>query len=347
MKIFVIADYESDWYPKNAITLFKKYSSFEFVEKPEDSEIIWIFSYYCPLDNVTKESGLFSGFKRKRQVRRKKSLDRKLFIASFHHLNHEKESSYLSNLEKINAITDLVHFFSKINIGENRHYFEKPIILLPYWIDTTMFRPIGDAEKKSLKVELGIPEGKMIIGSFQRDTEADLVSAKIEKGPDTFCSILEALPRDGCFALLAGPRRHYIENRLLRAGIEFLSLGKFPYDNMWKLYGCLDYYLVTSRCEGGPQAILEAMATKTKIFSTKVGVSDLLSDSIVFSESSDFSKALMKQYPNVIEHHYNLAQEYNCSKVVKKFEQCLTALLDCHRNQCPPEKDDILRNILF
>ena len=39
-----------------------------------------------------------------------------------------------------------------------------------------------------------------------------------------------------------------------------------------ELYNILDLYIVSSRIEGGPQAILECAATKTPILSTKVGV---------------------------------------------------------------------------
>jgi glycosyltransferase involved in cell wall biosynthesis len=41
---------------------------------------------------------------------------------------------------------------------------------------------------------------------------------------------------------------------------------------MRKLYHALDLYLVTSREEGGPLAILESLATGTPIVSTKVGL---------------------------------------------------------------------------
>ena len=39
-----------------------------------------------------------------------------------------------------------------------------------------------------------------------------------------------------------------------------------------ELYNLLDLYIVSSRIEGGPQAILECAASKTPILSTKVGV---------------------------------------------------------------------------
>ena len=50
-----------------------------------------------------------------------------------------------------------------------------------------------------------------------------------------------------------------------------------------ELYNCLDLYIVTSRVEGGPQAILECGITNTPIISTDVGVaSEILSKDSIF-----------------------------------------------------------------
>ena len=47
------------------------------------------------------------------------------------------------------------------------------------------------------------------------------------------------------------------------------------------LYNIFDLYIVSSRIEGGPQAIMEAAYTKTPIVSTDVGVaSEILSLSL-------------------------------------------------------------------
>jgi glycosyltransferase involved in cell wall biosynthesis len=49
------------------------------------------------------------------------------------------------------------------------------------------------------------------------------------------------------------------------------------YPNIGKLYRALDLYLVSSRQEGGPKAILESMASGIPIISTRVGqASDLI-----------------------------------------------------------------------
>ena len=63
--------------------------------------------------------------------------------------------------------------------------------------------------------------------------------------------------------------------------IDFASLNE--------LYNCLDLYIVSSRVEGGPQALLECGLSKTPVISTDVGLASLIlsPDSIV--ESNNFS----------------------------------------------------------
>ena len=60
-----------------------------------------------------------------------------------------------------------------------------------------------------------------------------------------------------------------------------------------KIYNCLDLYLICSRDEGGPYALLESMKSGIPIISTKVGMThDLIKNEINgFSvEVEDFQK---------------------------------------------------------
>src|SRR6185369_16601558 len=43
------------------------------------------------------------------------------------------------------------------------------------------------------------------------------------------------------------------------------------YPELWRLYHALDLYLVTSRQEGGPKAVLESMACGVPLVTTRVG----------------------------------------------------------------------------
>jgi glycosyltransferase involved in cell wall biosynthesis len=86
--------------------------------------------------------------------------------------------------------------------------------------------------------------------------------------------VLETLYKEKyeIFALLTGPSRGYVINRLNNNGVKFLY--KF-FSNKWslnELYSICDAYIVSSRIEGGPNALLECLATGVSIVTTNVGM---------------------------------------------------------------------------
>ena len=86
------------------------------------------------------------------------------------------------------------------------------------------------------------------------------------------------------------------------------------FKTMNKLYNILDLYLVTSRVEGGPQAILECGLAKVPLISTDVGLaSEMLHTESIFKLDS-FSKAK----PNV-DYAYNNAIKYKIPDGMKPY----------------------------
>lgn len=336
MKIYPVVDLESDWIPKQLYENFRRYASSSFVDNPQNADMIWVMSYYADLGPILaprrfrRLSRIFPFLNRNR-ARRRKELNEKLIICSVHHLAPEKEELFFPYMRRIDALGDAVHFFSKSNIQPSNKYFAKPIFHLPYWINRRKFQPLSADEKSQLRSECGLPEGKTVIGSFQRDTLIDLVSPKLEKGPDIFCDIVGRLDREKTFVLLSGPRRDYVEARLDKAGVSYLSLGKVDAERMPSLYNCLDVYLVTSRIEGGPQAILECMATRTPIFSTPVGISEVLYPSVVLSTADEFVDALQCAYPNILDLHEESVGFFDVEEVVKCYEKTFEYLLDAYK----------------
>ena len=76
-------------------------------------------------------------------------------------------------------------------------------------------------------------------------------------------------------------------NRLNESNIPFTYFELAPLDQLQKMYGSCDLYVVGSRHEGGPQSILEASAMKVPIISTDVGIaSAVLAPNCVFDVSS-------------------------------------------------------------
>jgi glycosyltransferase involved in cell wall biosynthesis len=152
---------------------------------------------------------------------------------------------------------------------------ENRLIKIPLGVDCRLFRPVREEEKSGLRKRYGIPENRIVVGSFQKDGAGwgDGLSPKLIKGPDLLVKTLEKINRSAdIFVLLLGPSRGYVKKGLEKAGIDYKHvylddfLGVAPYYNM------LDLYLVTSRVEGGPKAILESMAAGIPIISSRVGM---------------------------------------------------------------------------
>jgi len=141
---------------------------------------------------------------------------------------------------------------------------------IPMGIDLARFR-MTEPDRATYKARLGVPGDKVCIGYFQRDGDEE---PKLVKGPDVFIDVIGDLwikHRD-LFVLLAGPKRGYVMRNLDRLGVPYKYLGWVPFTEMAACYYASDLYLITSREEGGPAAVLECMATGTPLVSTRVGM---------------------------------------------------------------------------
>lgn len=188
-----------------------------------------------------------------------------------------------------------------------------PVTLFPDPIDTDLFFPAScpDTEKRSLKLKLGIPEDRYLISNFHRDSSgACLQEPKKQKGADLLLEIAIQLKQKGvpAYWLLAGPRRHFLRNNFRKYSIPYhyygeeiegddSSLNTVPLSEIAQLIRGVDLYLVTSRWEGAPNAVLEAAASKTKILSTEVGQApDILNEDQIESTASAFAEKIQKDY---------------------------------------------------
>lgn len=174
-------------------------------------------------------------------------------------------------------------------------------IHIPYAIDIKIFTekcPPSDTVQ-SIRERFNIPKDIFVISNFMRDTlGANLRAPKDQKGAEVFLGIAQLLHQQELpiHILLAGPRRHWIRERLRENGIPYTFIGKevkgddnsiniLEPSTINLLYHASDLHLVTSRWEGGPRAVLEAAATKTPILSTHVGIAaDVLEPKCLFSD---------------------------------------------------------------
>jgi glycosyltransferase involved in cell wall biosynthesis len=122
-----------------------------------------------------------------------------------------------------------------------------------------------------------------VIGSFLKDGVgmAEGLEPKLLKGPDTFVAVVAQLQEHipELSVLLTGPARGYVRAELERLSIDYDHRLLASREELGVAYGDVDVCLVSSRQEGGPKAVLEAMASGVPLVSTRVGqAAELVAD---------------------------------------------------------------------
>ncbi|WP_239994463.1 glycosyltransferase family 4 protein [Prosthecochloris marina] len=149
------------------------------------------------------------------------------------------------------------------------------VFRIPIGINMNYFSPVTKEKKTSARKELGIPMNAMVIGSFQKDGSGwkEGLIPKMVKGPDIFLRAIEILNNSvpELFVLLTGPARGYVRQGLEKMKVPYVHRYINDYRNISQYYHALDAYIISSRDEGGPKAVLESMVCGIPLISTKVG----------------------------------------------------------------------------
>jgi len=149
------------------------------------------------------------------------------------------------------------------------------VLRIPLGIDLEHF-PLADASSRTrARATLGLPESAFVVGSFQKDGVGwgEGFEPKLIKGPDTLVAAVERLRAHvpELVVLLTGPARGFVRRELEQRGIRCRHVVARSRDEVAQAYHALDVYLVTSRQEGGPKAVLESMASGAPLVTTRVG----------------------------------------------------------------------------
>ena len=216
-------------------------------------------------------------------------LKNKKVICSIYHVdNPEEKITGIENFDELNALTDQFHVISENTLKDLKQVTDKKITSIPFWINDNIFYPLHN--KDQIREKYNLNKSDFVIGSFQKDSEgSDLSKPKLIKGPDRLIEIYKYYKNlnPNLTILLTGRRRDYIINELKNEKINFVYKEMVNFDELNELYNCLDLYIVASRKEGGPQAILECAITETPILSTDVGIaSEILSPESIFTMSN-------------------------------------------------------------
>jgi glycosyltransferase involved in cell wall biosynthesis len=146
---------------------------------------------------------------------------------------------------------------------------------IPIGIDIEAFVPATPEARAAARRSFGLPESAFVVGSFQKDGVGwgEGLEPKLIKGPDVLLSAAERLrePVPELWFLLTGPSRGFVSSGLERLGIPYRHRFLPSTEAVVEAYHAIDLCLVASREEGGPKAVLEAMATGIPLVTTRVG----------------------------------------------------------------------------
>lgn len=273
-----IVDWMCDDFTKHVMHRF----DLKVVNSYVDADVIWLLADWCW--NQIPHAILASKF----------------VVTTVHHIVPETFTGQTFQDFKLrDNVTDVYHVFSQRSKEFLQQHTSKPIEVIKYWVSgrfPALFSSTGSkinpAELSKLEArkflqgythQAGqmLPEDAFVIGSFQRDTLGNSIGTgeflpKLEKGPDIFCDYIErvAATTPNLHVLLAGWRRQYVINRLNAANIPFTFIELRGHGIMQPMYRALDLYVVSSRCEGGPQALLEAGYFNVPTITTPVGIAE-------------------------------------------------------------------------
>lgn len=134
-----------------------------------------------------------------------------------------------------------------------------------YLLPNAWHGTVNHLDRHVARRELGIPDGAFHLGWVGRLSR--------EKGADT---LIEALPHLGelpCFVSLLGdgPERHSIEQQLDRLGLQNRVTLHGTVPEAARYFRSFDVFVLSSRSEGTPLALLEAMDAGVPVIATEVG----------------------------------------------------------------------------
>ena len=253
----------------------------------------------------------------------KKFLKKNKVVCTIHHIDEDKfDDKALFEFQKRDKYIDLYHVISEKTEKQVKKITKKQIKKIPFWVNDKLWFQIES--KEFLYEKYDLDKNNFHIGSFQRDTEgSDLISPKLSKGPDQFLDIVKYYNENykNLVVLLAGKRRQYLINNLEKEGIKYRYLEMVSFQELNELYNLLNLYIVSSRFEGGPQAIMECALSKTPIISTDVGIA-----SEILSNSSIYNMDNFKEARPDPEAAYRSVQKYIMPKGFDQFNKMFEAI---------------------
>jgi len=144
------------------------------------------------------------------------------------------------------------------------------VFRVPYGVDAELFKP-DEASRAAMRKRLNIAAGSSVVGFFGKNSSNDDDRKGIDVFTDAILQLKQSLPE--LAVVIVGPGWQDLVSQLNSSGVNCIW---FQYvadlKGLVSVYHALDFYWVTSRIEGGPVTLLEAMSSEICCLTTPVGL---------------------------------------------------------------------------
>jgi glycosyltransferase involved in cell wall biosynthesis len=184
-------------------------------------------------------------------------------VVMVHHLTDDCLQEGIASLDYCDAITTTsIRWQSKLEKLTGR-----PVVRIPYSIDTQTFHPCADRD--AARAAAGIGQGQFVIGFLGKAG----ANQSNRKGLDVLEAALKSAAQrwHHLCLVLVGPGWDVLAQRIRQAGVHVVQRQYKTTEETVAAYALMDALLVTSSEEGGPCTILEAMACGVPVITSIVG----------------------------------------------------------------------------
>jgi len=294
------------WVIDSIVDDYKKHSKQDIVKLNENPDVFWcvnLFSYPSICSKVPSTC--------------KK-------VIQLHHINESQISEYKFDIFNT---ADVCIVPNKITELVAKKYINIPIVRIPYWLLSNAMKDKNKENIKKIKNKIS-SNGEVLIGSFVKDGNGKTGNTpKLSKGPDIFIDIVEKLNSImNIKVVLAGYSRKYVIDNLKERNIPYVYYQK--YKDINTLYDCLDWYLTTSRFEGGPQSILEASYRGIKILSSRVGIApEILHSDCICDSVDEFVNKVKSGLDKRLYNKDVVTDKFMFNNIIPKLDSCFEEIL--------------------
>ena len=186
-------------------------------------------------------------------------------VTTFHHLEATTNFTPFHQSDGAMTVSRQWHqYLTQLGIPENHQ------TLVPFGVDTNTFYPPPEKTRLKIRQDLHFPQDAFVLGFSSRR----LSNINDRKGVTCFLQALQKLHLHlpNLTALIIGPGWQALAKEIRQTGIPCIKAPyQIDHEQVAYFYKAMDLFWVTSRVEGGPVPLLEAMASSIPCISTPVG----------------------------------------------------------------------------